>query len=58
VAGLTVFAVGVRYPTVSWDPMATDDGVEHADAVAAVDVADRFLVQVRSIIAGPQDQAP
>ena len=57
-AGSTVFAVGVRYPTAGWDPMATDNGVEHADAVAAVNVAHRFLVPSSAVIADSRDGAP
>jgi hypothetical protein len=38
--------------------VATDGGVEHADAPSAVDIFRRFLVQARSIIAGLDDEAP
>jgi len=57
VAGLTVFSVGVRYPTASWDPLAVDDQVDHTEAVAAVDVARRFLAQVLGLIASARDSA-
>jgi HEPN domain-containing protein len=51
VAGLTVFSVGMRYPTASWDPLVLDDQVDDAEALAAVEIARQFMDQVRSIVA-------